>query len=142
MARQGKTINVKVPRVKVIGALRQALNKLELDYTSQAELKSAWEKANEEYQKAVVEWAIARYAKATNIRVNHREYYKKVNVDFDVDILEDSLFPKEPKTNYVYIPEYTYEEQREEISNAIRILEMCEDEYINTGTYGNISQYL
>ena len=137
-----KGINVKVPRVKVIEALRQALNKLELDYTSQAELKSAWEKANEEYQKAVVEWAIARYARATNIRVNHREYYKKVNVDFDVEILDSDNFPEEPKTNWTHMAEHVYEEQREEISNAIRILEMCEDESINTGTYGNISKYL
>jgi hypothetical protein len=142
MARQGKGINVKVPRVKVIAALRQALNKLELDYTSQAELKSAWEKANEEYNKAIMEWAMARYARATNIRINYREYSKKVNVDFDVDILDNDNFPQEPKANYTYIAEHVYEEQREEISNAIRILEMCEDESINTGTYGNISKYL
>jgi len=137
-----KGINVKVPRVKVIEALRQALNKLELDYTSQAELKSAWEKANEEYNKAIMEWAMARYARATNIRMNYREYHKKVNVDFDVEILEDSFFPEEPKANWTHMAEHVYEEQREEISNAIRILEMCEDESINTGTYGNISKYL
>ena len=137
-----KGINVKVPRVKVIEALRQALNKLELDYTSQAELKSAWEKANEEYNKAIMEWAMARYAKATNIRINYREYSKKVNVDFDVDILDNDNFPQEPKANWVHIANHVYEEQREEISNAIRILEMCEDESINTGTYGNISKYL
>ena len=137
-----KGINVKVPRVKVIGALRQALNKLELDYTSQAELKSAWEKANEEYNKAIMEWAMARYARATNIRINYREYSKKVNVDFDVDILENDNFPQEPEANWVHIADHVYAEQREEISNAIRILEMCEDESINTGTYGNISKYL
>jgi len=137
-----KGINVKVPRVKVIGALRQALNKLELDYTSQAELKSAWEKANEEYNKAIMEWAMARYARATNIRINYREYSKKVNVDFDVDILDNDNFPQEPKANWVHIADHVYEEQREEISNAIRILEMCEDESINTGTYRNISKYL
>ena len=43
MARgNGRTLNVKIPTAKVIKALEQALNKLELDYTSQDEAEAIY----------------------------------------------------------------------------------------------------
>ncbi len=40
------------------------------------------------------------------------------------------------------IAEWQYEQQKEEMESAIRLLRMCEDETVNTATYASISQYL
>ncbi len=37
---------------------------------------------------------------------------------------------------------YDYEQQKEEISNAIRILKMTDEETVSTSTYNAISKYL
>ena len=44
---KSKAINVKIPTVKIIAALEQALNKLEVDYTSQEKLEEEYKKAYE-----------------------------------------------------------------------------------------------
>ena len=44
---KSKAINVKIPTAKIIAALEQALNKLELDYISQETLEAEY---NKEYE--------------------------------------------------------------------------------------------
>ena len=73
MARgNGRTINVKIPTVKVINALQQALAKLELDYTSQDKAEAEYQKATDKWKKDIQKWAIDNFSKAENIRTNYR----------------------------------------------------------------------
>jgi hypothetical protein len=140
MARQGKTINVKVPRTKVVKALEQALIKLETDYKNQDTEEKKYNITYKKWEQQVIKLAMAKFNKAVGLKVNAR-YNGSVNVDFDIPAGEINL-PEEPSRNYNSIPEWQYKDSKEEIENAIRVLRMCEDEYINTGTYGNISKYL
>ena len=140
MAR-GKAISVKIPTQRVIASLEQALNKLELDYTSQEENEAKHNKAYEAWKKEIGEWAIANFSKAENLRTNYRSWNKTLNVDFDVTVSAENL-PTEPEKNYEVIHQHTYREMKEEISNAIRILKMTDEETVNTSTYNAVARYL
>ena len=142
MARgNGRTINVKIPTAKVIKALEQALNKLELDYTSQDEAESKYQNAMEKWRKDIGTWAIAKFSKAENIRTNYRSWNKTMNVDFDL-VVDEKDFPAEPERNFEQMNIHTYREMKEEISNAIRILQLTDEEAVSTSTYNSIAKYL
>ncbi len=140
MAR-GKAISVKIPTERVIKALEQSLNKLELDWTSQEANEAKYNKAMEKWRKEVAKFAMDRFAKAENLRTNYRSWNKTLNVDFDITVNE-SDFPKEPERDYVTLHQHSYNEQKEEISNAIRILKMTDEETVNTSTYNAVARYL
>jgi len=88
MARGQKAISVKIATTKVIKALEQALNTLELNYTSQETNKAKYDKAMEKWRKEVVKFAIDNFSKSENLRVNYRSWNKTLNVDFDIIVNE------------------------------------------------------
>jgi hypothetical protein len=140
MAR-GKAISVKIPTQRIITSLEQALNKLELDYTSQEANEAKYELARKAWQKQLADFAIANFAKAENIRTNYRSWNNTLNVDFDI-ISKETDFPKEPEKDFETIHKHTYNEMKEEISNAIRILKMTDEETVSTSTYQAVARYL
>jgi hypothetical protein len=141
MARGQKAISVKIATAKVIKALEQALNTLELNYTSQETNKAKYDKAMEKWKKEVAKFAVDNFSKGENIRVNYRSWNKTLNVDFDL-IVNESAFPQEPEKGFEEISIHTYRSEKEEISNAIRILKMTDEEVISTSTYQAVSRYL
>jgi len=142
MARgNGRTINVKIPTIKVIVALQQALAKLELDYTSQDEAEGKYEKATEKWRKEVIKFAVDNISKAENIRTNYRQWNNNLNVDFDLTVKE-SEFPAEPQRDFESMNIHSYREMKEEIANAIRILQLTDEEVVSTSTYNSIAKYL
>jgi hypothetical protein len=140
MAR-GKAISVKIPTERVIKALEQSLNKLELDYTSQEANEAKYQELYNAWKKELFAFAIANIDKAENVRTNYRNWNNNLNVDFDLTVKE-SAFPAEPVKEYTTIHQHTYNEQKEEISNAIRILKMTDEEVVNTSTYNAVARYL
>jgi len=140
MAR-GKAISVKIPTERVIKALEQSLNKLELDWTSQEANEAKYNKAMEAWRKEIAKFAVERIAKAENLRTNFRSWNKTLNVDFDLTVKEGD-FPVEPEREYITLHKHEYETQKEEISNAIRILKMTNEEVVNTSTYNAVARYL
>ena len=140
MARS-KAISVKVATPKVIKALETALAKLEADYTSQEANEAKYEKARKVWQKEVIDYAVANIKKAENFRTSYRSYNNTLNIDFDLTVAEKEM-PKEPEKDYESISLYNYREQKEEISNAIRILKMTDEETVNTSTYNAVARYL
>ena len=140
MAR-GKAISVKIPTERVIKALEQSLNKLELDWTSQEANEAKYNKAMEAWRKELVKFAVDRIAKAENLRTNYRSWNKTLNVDFDLTV-KDGEFPSEPERSYTTLHKHEYENNKEEISNAIRILKMTDEEVVNTSTYNAVARYL
>ena len=141
MARNGKSISVKIATPKVIKALETRLAELEKNYATQGEKEAKYQKAREKWQKEIGKWAMANFAKAENLRTNYRNWNKTLNVDFDL-IVNESDFPKEPEKDFEVIHNHTYSEQKEEITNAIRILKMTDEEVVNTSTYNAIARYL
>jgi hypothetical protein len=140
MAR-GKAISVKIPTQRVIKALEGSLATLEVNWTSQEENEAKYNKAIEAWKKEVMKFAVERIAKAENLRTNFRSWNKTLNVDFDLTVSEGD-FPAEPERNYTTLHKHEYETQKEEISNAIRILKMTDEEVVNTSTYNAVARYL
>jgi hypothetical protein len=138
MSRQ---ITVKVATAKVIKALEARLSTLEKDYASQEANETKYQKAREKWQKEIGKWAIDNFSKAENIRTNYRQWNNTLNVDFDI-ITKDSVFPKEPEKDYEQIHQHTYREMKEDITNALTILKMTDEETVNASTMKQIAKYL
>ena len=140
MARN-KAINVKVPTVKIITALEASLAKLEADYATQAVNEAKFIKATEKWKAEVFAFAMANVKKSFNLRTNYRSYNDTLNIDFDLTVKESDL-PVEPEREFEYIHASTYRESKKELSNAIRILKMTDEETVNTSTYNAVAEYL
>ena len=138
MSRQ---ITVKVATSKVIKALESTLAKLEKDYTSQEANEAKFQKAREKWNKEIGEWAIKNFAKATNLRTNYRHWNNTLNVDFDI-ITKDGAFPTEPEKDFEIIHQHTYKEMKDDITNALTILKMTDEETVNASTMKQIARYL
>ena len=140
MARNGKSINVKIATTKVIKALDTKLAQVKKDKENQADNEAKYEKAHEKWSKDVAKLALSAISKAENLRANLR-YNGYINVDFDLPKGAIDL-PKEPSKDYEVLHDWQYREIVEEIENAIRILKMTDEEVVSTSTYNSIAKYL
>ena len=142
MARgNGRTINVKIPTVKVINALETKLAQMKADYAKQDELEAKYQKARTKWDKDIKAWAVNNFSKAENIRTNYRSWNSTMNVDFDI-LCDTKDFPQEPDRDYELMSSHEYKNDIEEIENAIRILKLTDDEVVSTSTYNSIARYL
>jgi hypothetical protein len=142
MARgNGRTLNVKIPTVKVIKALETKLAQIKTDYAKQDENEAKFQKSLEKWRKEVAKFATNNISKAENLRTNYRSWNKTLNVDFDLTCNETE-FPAEPQREFEQIPHHSYNDMKEEIENAIRILKMTDEESVSTSTYNSIARYL
>ena len=136
-----RAITVKVATPKVIKALETRLAILEKDYASQEANEAKFQKLHTAWKKEIGEWAIKNFSKAENIRTNYRSWNSTLNVDFDI-ITKESAFPAEPEKDYETIHQHTYREMKEDISNALTILRMTDEETVNASTMKQIAKYL
>lgn len=140
MAR-GKAISVKIRKEKVINALEVKLATVKTDKANEKVNEEKYEKAKEKWQKDLIKIAIARFAEAKDVRANYRSWNSTLNVDFDLTMSEKDI-PKEPEREGYVMRDHEYKDMVEEIENAIRILQMSDEEVINTSTYNSIARYL
>ena len=140
MARNGKSIQVKIATTKVIKALETKLADLKKTQATQKTNEEKLSKAQEKWAKEVAKLALAQIAKAENLRANVR-YNGQINVDFDLPKGVIDL-PTEPEKDFESFNDWQYREMFEEIENAIRILKMTDEEVVNTSTYNAVARYL
>jgi hypothetical protein len=138
MSRQ---ITVKVATSKVIKALEARLATLENDYNTQTAKEAKFGKAHDAWRKDIGKWAIANFSKAENLRTNYRQWNNTLNVDFDI-ITKDGSFPAEPEKDFEVIHQHQYREMKEDITNALTILKMTDEETVNASTMKQIAKYL
>jgi len=136
-----RAISVKVATPKVINALQAKLAQIKSDYANQEANEAKYQKQYEKYRKALADYAIANIKKATNIRTNYRQWNNSLNIDFDVDT-QGANFPAEPKRDFEQMNQHTYKEICEEITNALSILKMTDEETVNATTMKSIARYL
>jgi len=136
-----RAITVKVATPKVIKALETRLATLEKDYATQGANEAKYNKAVEAWRKEIGKWAIANFSKAENLRTNYRSWNNTLNVDFDI-ITKEGNFPAEPEKDYETIHQHSYREMKEDITNALTILKMTDEETVNASTMKQIAKYL
>jgi hypothetical protein len=136
-----KAITVKVATPKVIKALEAKLEKIRTDYTSQEAREAEYQKALAKFQETVKKWALANISKGENIRTNYRSWNNTINVDFDLNT-KGVDFPKEPQREFSTIHKHQFDEMVEDITNALNILKMTDEETVNASTMKTIARYL
>ncbi len=140
MARNGKSINVKIATAKVIKALETKLAQLQKDKANQKTNEEKYQKACEKWKKEIAKIALANISKAEDLSASTR-YNGNISVMFEV--AKDSLkLPDEPEKDFETFHDWQYKEMVDEIENAIRILKMTDEETVNTSTYNAIARYL
>ena len=140
MARNGKSINVKIATTKVITALETKLAQLKKDKANLKVNEEKYNKAHEKWRKDVAKLALSAINKAEDLTANVR-YNGSVNVDFNLPKGAIDL-PTEPEKDFESFHEWQYKEMVDEIENAIRILKMTDEETVSTSTYNTIARYL
>ena len=137
-----RALTVKVATPKIINALETKLAQIESDYVNQETLEAQYQESYTNYRTALQNYALKHIAIATNFRVAERNYNGKcVNIDFDVPQNLEG-FPIEPNREFKTMAGYEYENAKSEITNALSILKMTDDEYVNASTMKAIAQYL
>jgi hypothetical protein len=136
-----RAITVKVATPKVIKALETKLATLETQMANQEKVEAKYQKEYEKYRKALTDYAIANIKKASNFRTNHRTWANTLNIDFDVDTT-GADFPQEPQREHERLAEWEYKNMKQEITNALSILRMTDEETVNASTMKSIAQYL
>ena len=140
MARNGKSISVKIATTKVIKALENKLAQVKADKANQATNEEKFNKAHEKWSKDVAKLALNAINKAEDLSASTR-YNGEIYVNFNLPKGAIDL-PAEPEKDFDTYHEWQYKEMVEEIENAIRILKMTDEEVVSTSTYNAIARYL
>jgi hypothetical protein len=137
---KGKAINVKIATSKVIKALENKLKQLKLDKENETNKQAKFNKLMDKYNKEITKIALAHTNKCKDVKVGVR-WNGEVNIS--IDIPPNTLdLPTEPVRDFDIIAPWQYKEMVDEIENAIRILKMTDEEYVNTSTYNSVARYL
>ena len=147
-----KAINVKASRVKIIDALQSRLDTL-------VNLTNDYEEAVKQFDNDLENWKfeVAQLAlksdkvvhKGTNVMDRYYDEHSNTKeVEIYVTIPKDLLpsKPERPDNPIEYIHDGRYnlnaKEQVKAIENAIRILQLSDEETVNTSTYNSVSRFL
>jgi hypothetical protein len=136
-----RAITVKVATPKVIKALETKLETIKKEYASQEANEAKYEKARKAWQKEISDYAVANIKKAENFRTSYRSWNNTLNIDYDLTVSEKDL-PKEPQRDFTIMHQHTYNDMVEDITNALTILKMTDEETVNASTMKQIARYL
>ena len=150
----GKAINVKVARTKVIKALEVKIQEMQNQKMNYDLAYSKYESDFELWKQEVAKIAYANFdiTSTSKKSVSTRNAWgndDSIRVDVEVEI-DKSKVPTEPKApeNHFGSSGYgrtyigNFEERIDEMQNAIRILNMSDEEVVSTSTYQSVSRYL
>jgi len=130
------TINVKVKRTVLIASIKKAIKARKDQQTKEKKTKEIHDKKRNEWLEAQLKRAMKK--KPTSI--NFSRSYSNDNQISAVYRLPDGV--KQPELDHRNHDSYTCNEEINALENALRLLEMSEDEIVKTSSYGAISRYL
>jgi len=140
-----KSLSVKVKVSSLISALEKALADREKRFVEREKEQEKFEKAQEAYNLAVLKLIKSGKAEITEASKNHwadRHDKKKGKTAFNVSVLlPKSSLPVEPESPDGY-PEHQYKREKDEITQAIRVLKMTEQTEVSASTYKSVAEYL
>lgn len=138
-----KSLNLKIKKAKLIKTLETALAERKVRYENNAKLEAQHEREMEAYNAAIlklIKGGKAEFDEAS--RCHHYGNRRQTKVEFTVTVkIPKSLAPQEPERPEQY-PDYRYRADKEAIENALRMLELSDDEYVSAGTIRSVSEYL
>ena len=135
---------VKIKTSVVIDALEKALVLRKKKFAESDKADKEHEKAKEQYQAELVKLAKSPKAQVTEVSTYERWHSRSKDAVRELTVtikVPASVMPKEPENKADY-PQYKYNNEVEEINNALRLLTMTDQEYVNASTMKSVSQYL
>lgn len=138
-----KALNLKIKKAKLIKTLETALAERKARFENNDKLEAKYEKEMEAYTATVLKLIKAGKVEFDDaVRHNHYGNRRQSKVEFSVTVkIPKALAPTEPQRAEQY-PDYRYRSDKEAIENALRMLELSDDEYVSAGTVRSISEYL
>lgn len=138
-------ITVKVKTSTLIKALEKALDERHGRWANQEKEQAKYEKAQKEYSDKLLKLAKSGKVDIIDLSVDNwylRNNPKSKDVRFSaVVVMPKTLAPDVPEQVIAYA-DWQYKRETEEISQAIRLLNMTDQEYVPASTYKSVSQYL
>jgi len=152
----GKSINVKVARTKVIKALEVKVEEMKNAQMNYELVHAKYETDIEQWRKEVAELALSHKDSilGENVTINEAGSWRVPNgfigveLSFHIPIsvanAPQPQAPAQPFQSNGYGRDYVgnYEQRIAEIQNAIRVLNMSDEEVVSTSTYQSVSRYL
>ena len=148
----GKGINLKVAKVKLLTALKDKLKEV---HSNQALYEAAFETHKnkvKDYEEAIKKIALKNLDLVTGVTKSRWQSDEAVT-EFEITVkIDNSKLPTEPEEpmppykggrgygrNYV---SNEYDDIVADITNAIRMLELSDEDTVNASTYANVAKYL
>lgn len=128
-------MNIKVNRLKLIEALKLALDEREHLKIANDNIMQLNVNATEEYEKKLLELIYSRKLEVNSLVVRSWYQHPVVEVTFKLP----RNVPSSPKMiDTVFVAEY----EITELKNAIKLLEMSDAETVSAGTYKSVVGYI
>lgn len=148
-----KGISVKVSRIKVLEALMGKLDDMEFEQAKYKTDVEQYEKDKDNWKDAVAQIAFANFditsTNKKNVVVRNwgNEDYTRVEVEVHIDnnkLPKEPQRPKDPFESRGHGRNYIggYDDRKADILNAIRILQLSDEDTVNTATYASVTKYL
>lgn len=141
-------ISVKVKVSVLITALRKALaertERHAMNDKKEADYKKARDKWEADFHKAIISAVKNGKAKALNAHVvgYHRNIVPDTHEVVEITVsLPKSILVEAPQSPDLY-HQWEYKQDKEALENAIRVLEMSDNEVVSTSTYHSVVKYL
>lgn len=135
-------ITIKVPTAKLLVQLEAKLTEMDNERDSYATRKAAYNKTMTDWEQAVLTKAKKSLSSAldTDVSVNH---YGTPNIKV-LFYFDPADLPARPKYQDIVDPNssFKWKEDYEELSQAIRLLKMTDDEVVSTATYRSVTRFL
>ena len=148
----GKGINVKIYRTKLLTALQDKLDEVQSNQALYEAAVKTHKDIWEDYQNKVKKIAVKSIDSVTNVtesRWQSDDNFKVYSFDVKIPVNQLPEQPEEPippyrggrghGRNYV---SNDYEDIFADMSNAIRMLKLSDEEVISTATYASVAKYL
>lgn len=134
-----QTINVKVSKAKLVSALKKALAEKVKEAKAHSDATKAQQEAIANVKKSII--ALVKAGKLTPKEVSFPYSYRYNDTDHKEVTVSFSSKVQIPKLDSTYNESYNMSAQND-ISNAIRVLEMSDEEFVKTSSYGAVAKYL
>jgi signal transduction histidine kinase len=134
-----KTVNVRVAKSKLLKALKEALDRKVEEANNHAKAEKAQKQAIADIKKSVA--ALVKSGKLTPKEVSFPYSYRYQSEDINEVTVTFSHKISLPKLESDF-SEHRNREAQEELANAIRVLELSDEEYVRTSSYGAVAKYL
>jgi hypothetical protein len=140
-----KSLNLKIKKAKLVSTLSAKLKDLETDFKTNPTKQDKYEKDLEDWTANIIK--LIKNGKASIDDADENHYYgnhrgRAKAKTFSVTVsIPKALVPSAPEKPALY-EEYRFRNDKEAITNALRMLELSDDEYVSAGTVRSISEYL